>query len=79
MNIGVLYVRGRRTGSERAVRLRFSVEADGSLLISAGGLHEQWPVNLRANPACRFEMDGGAQSYRAVEQAAGRFRLMPVT
>ncbi len=77
-NIGTLHVRGRRTGAVRAVRLRYATTPDGSVLISPGGFGEQWPLNLRANPDCRFEIDGEARRYRAVEQSARRFRLAPV-
>src|SRR5262252_9844199 len=71
-NIGSLHVRGRRTGVMRIVRLRYAITSDGSVLISAGGLTEQWPLNLRANPACRFEMGGEVRHYpchRAIRPA----------
>ena len=77
-NIGSLHVRGRRTGVMRIVRLRYAITPDGSVLISAGGLSEQWPLNLRANPACQFEMGGEVRHYNAIEQSVRRFRLDPV-
>ena len=77
-NIGSLQVRGRRTGVMRTVRLRYAITLDGSVLISAGGLSEQWPLNLRANPACQFEMGGEVRHYHAIERTVRRFRLDPV-
>jgi deazaflavin-dependent oxidoreductase (nitroreductase family) len=77
-NIGTLCVRGRRTGTERSVRLRYTTAPGGSLLISAGGLTEQWPLNLRANPNCQFEIGGERRAYLAVEPSRRRFRLDPV-
>jgi len=77
-NIGSLHVRGRRTGVMRIVQLRYAITPDGSVLISAGGLSEQWPLNLQANPACQFEMGGEARHYHAIERSVRRFRLQPV-
>ena len=77
-NIGSLHVQGRRTGVMRIVQLRYAITPDGSVLISAGGLTEQWPLNLRANPACRFEMVGEVRHYHAIERSVRRFRLHPV-
>jgi len=77
-SIGVLQVRGRRTGIIRTVRLRYAITPDGSVLISAGGLSEQWPLNLRANPNCQFEIGGERRAYWAVEPSRRRFRLDPV-
>jgi len=76
--IGTLHVRGRRTGIVRTIRLRYSTTADGSVLIAAGGRSEQWPLNLRADPDCRFQTDGGPRRYRASELPGRRFRLDPV-
>jgi hypothetical protein len=42
-DVGVLRVRGRRTGLLREVRLRYHASADG-LTIAAGGWAERWPV-----------------------------------
>jgi deazaflavin-dependent oxidoreductase (nitroreductase family) len=77
-NIGSLHVWGRRTGVMRTVRLRYANNPDGSVLISAGGLSEQWPLNLRANPAGQFELGGEVRHYHAIEQSVRRFRLDPV-
>ena len=77
-NIGTLYVHGRRSGIERSVRLRYTIAPGSALLISAGGLTEQWPQNLRAKPNCQFEIGGERRFYLAVEQSRRRFRLEPV-
>ena len=61
----------------RTVRLRYSLTPDGSVLIAPGGRSEQWPLNLRANPDCRFQMDGEPRRYRAAELPGRRFRLDP--
>ena len=71
-NTGSLHVRGRRTGVMRTIRLRYAITPNGS------GLSEQWPLNLRANPACQFEMGGEDRHYHAIEQSVRRFRLDPV-
>src|SRR5262249_61834138 len=77
-NIGSLHVRGRRTGVMRIVRLRYAITPDGSVLISAGGLSEQWPLNLRANPACPVELRAEVRHYHAIERSVRRFPLHPV-
>jgi F420H(2)-dependent quinone reductase len=77
-NIGTLFVQGRLTSIERSVRLHYTMAPGASLLISAGGLTEQWPLNLRANPNCQFETGGERRAYLAVEQSRRRFRLDPV-
>ena len=77
-NIGTLYVQGRRTGIVRTVRLRYTITSQGFLLISAGDLSEQWPLNLRANPVCQFKTVGKPRPYHAVEQSLRRFRLDPM-
>ena len=77
-NIGSLHLWEHRTGVIRTVRLRYAITPDGSVLISAGGLSEQWPLNLRANPACQFEMGGEVRHCHAIERSFRRFRLHPV-
>jgi hypothetical protein len=76
--IGTLYARGRRSGIERVVPLRYTVTPGDGVPISAGGRTEQWPLNLRAHPDCQFEIASQRRRYRAVEYAPRSFRLDPV-
>jgi len=74
--IGTLYARGRRSGIERVVPLRYTVTPGDGVLISAGGRTEEWPLNLRAHPDCQIASH--RRRYRAAEYAPRRFRLDPV-
>ncbi len=65
----VLTTRGRRTGKERTLVLRYFPHGDAMIVAAAndgGSRHPGWYHNLRADPHARVEVDGRAVAVRAV-------------
>jgi deazaflavin-dependent oxidoreductase (nitroreductase family) len=51
--VALLETRGRVTGRTVRTAVGFTDEADGSLLVAAGGRDVDWARNLQAHPRCR--------------------------
>ena len=52
-----LETKGRRTGRIVAAFVAFHEEADGSLLVAAGGPDTSWALNLAAEPAATVTIE----------------------
>jgi deazaflavin-dependent oxidoreductase (nitroreductase family) len=68
--IGVLIVRGAKTGAERRTPLVITRDGDRILLVASRGgdvKHPAWYRNVVANPDVRVLFDGTERSYRAHE------------
>jgi deazaflavin-dependent oxidoreductase (nitroreductase family) len=66
----VLTTRGRRTGRERTLVLRYFPDGDAMIVAAAndgGERHPAWYHNLRADPAARVEVDGRTIAVHAEE------------
>ncbi len=66
-DLGILETTGARTGETRRTHTGFASRADGSLVIGAAHRSTQWPYNLVADPACRYEIRGVERAYVARE------------
>ena len=69
-SVGILKVRGAKSGLIRATPLLCIPEGDGYILVaSRTGLpeHPAWYYNLRANPEIRLFIDGQEKAYVARE------------
>ena len=74
--VGVLIVRGAKTGAERRTPLVITRDGDRILLVASRGgdvKHPAWYRNVVANPDVRVLYDGSERSYRA-HQAGGEER-----
>jgi deazaflavin-dependent oxidoreductase (nitroreductase family) len=74
--VGILVVRGAKTGAERRTPLVITRDGDKRLLVASRGgdvEHPAWYRNVVANPDVRLLFDGVEQPYRA-RQAAGEER-----
>lgn len=64
--VGILGTTGARTGRPRRAPIGFVARPDGSLLVGSGSpTNRGWTANLRANPACTFQVKGTTRGYRA--------------
>lgn len=66
----ILTTRGRRTGRERTLVLRYFPEGDAMIVVAAndgGASHPGWYWNLTADPIARVEVDGRGFRVRAEE------------
>ena len=63
----MLETRGRVTDQVVRTPVGFTQEADGSLLIAAGGRDIDWARNLLAQPACSVTIGDETAPYVAVE------------
>lgn len=66
--VGLLKVRGARTGVERETPLVFTRDGERIVLVASRGgapRHPAWYRNVVANPEVRFLSPGGERSYRA--------------
>ena len=64
--IGILTSTGARTGQKRTAPLGFVLRAEGTVLIGSGSKENRgWTANLKANPACSFNIKGAELRYRA--------------
>lgn len=59
-----LVTQGRRTGAPRSVAVGFVDEADGSILVAAGGPATAWGLNLLAQPEVTVEI--GERRFQAI-------------
>jgi deazaflavin-dependent oxidoreductase (nitroreductase family) len=69
----LLTTRGRRSGRERTVVLRFLPDGDGMVVIATNDGADTapaWYLNLRADPRARVEVDGRQLPVRAIELSA---------
>jgi deazaflavin-dependent oxidoreductase (nitroreductase family) len=74
--VGVLIVRGAKTGAERRTPLVITRDGERMLLVASRGgdvKHPAWYRNVVANPDVRLLYDGGERRYRA-RQAEGEER-----
>ncbi len=68
--VGVLHVRGARSGVERSVPLLYFNDGEDVILIASSYGRPKtpsWYFNLKANPDVRLEAKGRSGSYRAQE------------
>ena len=65
--VAYLETHGRRTGRLRRVAVGYVQEADGAVLVAAGGPDTQWALNLRAEPRCRVTIGGETTAWAAEE------------
>jgi deazaflavin-dependent oxidoreductase (nitroreductase family) len=66
----VLTTRGRRSGRERTVVLRYFPDGEAMILVAAndgGDAHPGWYYNLTAEPTARVEIEGRTVHVRAEE------------
>jgi deazaflavin-dependent oxidoreductase (nitroreductase family) len=66
--VGLLIVRGAKSGIERRTPLVFTRDGDDVLLVASRGgdpKHPAWYHNVVANPDVRFSIDGEESRYRA--------------
>ena len=64
--VGILGTTGAKTGKPRRAPIGFVARPDGSILIGSGSpTNRGWTANLKANPACTFEIKGTTRGYRA--------------
>jgi deazaflavin-dependent oxidoreductase (nitroreductase family) len=66
--VGMLAVRGAKSGVERHTPLVYTRDGDNLLLVASRGgdvKHPAWYHNLVANPDVRFAIDGDERPYRA--------------
>jgi deazaflavin-dependent oxidoreductase (nitroreductase family) len=66
--VGMLSVRGAKSGLERHTPLMYTRDGDYLLLVASRGgdvKHPAWYHNLVANPAVSFAIDGDERAYRA--------------
>jgi deazaflavin-dependent oxidoreductase (nitroreductase family) len=71
--VGLLIVRGAKSGAERRTPLVFTRDGERVLLVASRGgdaRHPAWYHNVVANPEVRFSIDGDERPYRAT--TAGR-------
>jgi deazaflavin-dependent oxidoreductase (nitroreductase family) len=77
--VGMLSVRGAKSGLERHTPLMYTRDGENVLLVASRGgdvKHPAWYHNLVANPDVRFAIDGDERAYRArTASAAERPRL----
>jgi deazaflavin-dependent oxidoreductase (nitroreductase family) len=65
--VGELTTTGRRTGKPRTAIVGFVREGDARILLAAQGTDSAWVDNLRANPACLFEVRNRPAPFKAHE------------
>ncbi|MGZ6296823.1 MAG: TIGR03560 family F420-dependent LLM class oxidoreductase [Candidatus Limnocylindrales bacterium] len=65
--LGILEVKGRRSGRVHRVHLGFARLEDGSLVVGSAHPASQWQHNLRAAARCRFTVQGRSGEYAARE------------
>ena len=66
--VGMLKVRGAKSGVERHTPLVYTREGDNVLLVASRGgdvKHPAWYRNVTANPEVTFSIDGDERSYAA--------------
>jgi deazaflavin-dependent oxidoreductase (nitroreductase family) len=66
--VGLLRVRGAKSGALRETPLLYTRDGDNVLLVASRGgdvKHPAWYRNVVANPEVRFAIDGDERSYRA--------------
>ena len=66
--VGLLKVRGAKSGLERQTPLVFTRDGDNVLLVASRGghvKHPAWYRNVVANPDVSFVIDGSGRRYRA--------------
>lgn len=66
--VGLLRVKGAKTGRLRETPLVYTRDGDRVLLVASRGgdvKHPAWYLNLRANPDVTFEIRGSERPYRA--------------
>jgi deazaflavin-dependent oxidoreductase (nitroreductase family) len=80
--IGLLNVRGAKTGIERHTPLVYTRDGDNILLVASRGgdvKHPAWYRNVVANPEVRFAIRGAERAYRArTASPEERPRLWPL-
>lgn len=61
----ILETKGRRSGEPRRAAVGYVADADGSLLVAAGGPDTHWALNLGADARCIVEREGVRTACRA--------------
>lgn len=65
----LLTTTGRKSGQQRTVTLLYGTREDGSIVLVGSNFgqtnHPAWALNLEANPACVFTVDGQARDMTA--------------
>jgi len=67
--VAIVQTRGHRTGRDARAAVGYVEEADGSLLVAAGGPEVAWARNLLADPACLVTIGDDIAPFVAEELA----------
>jgi deazaflavin-dependent oxidoreductase (nitroreductase family) len=65
--VALIETRGRTTGNAVRTAVGFVEEADGSLIVAAGGDDADWALNLRAHPLVTATIGEETTDYQATE------------